>query len=108
MPASVRFLLPLSTQIVYQADMVTASVPHLSVNVRELRQHLADYLGRVKDGETLIVVAHGQPVARLMPVEQNMPRAEIYGALKGRIWIAPDFDDDDPDTIAAAEADLDP
>jgi prevent-host-death family protein len=84
------------------------AISHPSVNVRELRQHLADYLGRVKDGETLVVVAHGQPVARLVPVEAKTPRARMYGALKGRIWIAPDFDEEDPDTIAAAEADLDP
>jgi hypothetical protein len=35
-------------------------------------------------------------------------QASLYGALKGQIWIAPDFDDDDTDTIAAAEAGLDP
>jgi hypothetical protein len=37
-----------------------------------------------------------------------MPRARVFGAMKGRIWFAPDFDEDDPDTIAAAEADLNP
>jgi prevent-host-death family protein len=86
--------------------MVTA--PHETVNVRELRQHLADYLGRVRAGETLIVVAHGQPVARLVPVAPKTPRARVYGVLKGQIWIAPDFGQDDPDTVAAAEAGLDP
>ena len=79
-----------------------------SVNVRELRDHLADYLGRVRAGETLLVVSHGQPVARLVPVVAKLPRARIYGAMKDQIWIAPDFDEDDPDTIAAAEADLSP
>lgn len=84
------------------------TVTEQSVNVRELREHLADYLGRVRAGETLIVISHGQPVARLMPVAPKMPRARLYGAMKDQIWIAPDFDDDDPETIAAAEADLDP
>jgi len=79
-----------------------------SVNVRELREHLADYLGRVRAGETLVVLSHGEAVARLVPVEPKMPRAGLYGALKGRIWISPDFDDEDPDAIAAAEAGLDP
>jgi prevent-host-death family protein len=80
----------------------------VSVNVRELREHLADYLGRVRAGETLVVVSYGQPVARLVPIEPKMPRAKVFGAMKGRIWFAPDFDEDDPDTIAAAEADLNP
>lgn len=37
------------------------------VGVRELRQNLSVYLDRVKDGETLEVTEHGQPVARLTP-----------------------------------------
>jgi prevent-host-death family protein len=84
------------------------TVSSQSVNVRELRDHLADYLGRVRAGETLVVMSHGQAVARLVPMEPKLPRARLYGAMKGQIWIAPDFDDDDPDTIAAAEADLNP
>jgi len=77
-----------------------------SVNVRELREHLADYIGRVRSGEAIVVMSHGQPVARLVPVEPKTPRAQLYGAMKDRIWIASDFDDDDPDTIAAVDADL--
>jgi prevent-host-death family protein len=84
------------------------TVTNQSVNVRELREHLADYLGRVRAGETLVVMSHGQAVARLVPIEPQLPRARLYGAMKGQIWIAPDFDADDPDTIAAAEADLNP
>ena len=79
-----------------------------SVNVRDLRQRLAEYLGRVRAGETLLVVSHGQPVARLVPIAAKLPRARIYGVMKDQIWTAPDCDDDDPDTIAAAEADLNP
>lgn len=37
------------------------------VGVRELRQNLSVYLGRVKAGETLEVTEHGQPVAQLRP-----------------------------------------
>ena len=38
------------------------------VGVRELRQNLSVYLRRVKNGETLEVTEHGQPVARLAPL----------------------------------------
>jgi len=38
------------------------------VGVRELRQNLSVYLRRVKEGETLEVTEHGQPVALLTPV----------------------------------------
>jgi len=37
------------------------------VGVRELRQNLSIYLDRVKNGETLEVTEHGQPVAQLGP-----------------------------------------
>jgi len=40
------------------------------VGVRELRQNLSIYLDRVKDGETLEVTEHGNPVAELTPVRQ--------------------------------------
>ena len=80
----------------------------LAVNVRELRDHLADYLGRVREGETVLVMSHGRPVARLVPVEQKTPRAHLYGSMRDQIWFSPDFDKDDADTIAAADADLDP
>ena len=85
--------------------MDTASEP--AVNILELRDHLAEYLRRAQAGETIVVTSDGQPIARLAPVEpkvKKIPRAALYGAYKGRGWISPDFDDDDPDTIAAAEA----
>ena len=37
------------------------------VGVRELRQNLSVYLDRVKEGETLVVTEHGNPVAQLVP-----------------------------------------
>ena len=38
------------------------------VGIRELRQNLSIYVDRVKDGETLEVTEHGQPVAQLRPI----------------------------------------
>jgi prevent-host-death family protein len=46
------------------------------VGVRELRQNLSVYLGRVKAGETLEVTERGQPVARLEPTPRQ-PRSII-------------------------------
>lgn len=41
------------------------------VGVRELRQNLSVYLGRVKEGETLTVTEHGRVVATLRPPSQG-------------------------------------
>jgi prevent-host-death family protein len=38
------------------------------VGIRDLRQNLSIYVDRVKDGETLEVTEHGQPVAQLRPI----------------------------------------
>ena len=38
-----------------------------SVGVRELRQNLSRYLGRVKAGEAFVVTERGSEVARLTP-----------------------------------------
>lgn len=37
------------------------------VGVRELRQNLSRYLGKVKEGESFIVTERGREVARLFP-----------------------------------------
>ena len=43
----------------------------MDVGVRELKQHLSQYLARVRAGATLTVTARGKAVARLEPVEQT-------------------------------------
>lgn len=37
------------------------------INISELRQNLAAYLARVRAGETLRIVVHGEVVARIEP-----------------------------------------
>ena len=74
----------------------------------EAKNTLGSLLDRVETGEEIVITRHGKPVARLVPVEPKTPRARLYGTMKDQIWIATDFDDDDPDTIAAADADPNP
>jgi prevent-host-death family protein len=42
-----------------------------TVGVRELRQNLSVHLTRVKNGQTLTVTEHGQPVAELRPLSPD-------------------------------------
>lgn len=37
-----------------------------NVSVRELRDHLSEYLHAVEAGETIVVTAHRKPVARIV------------------------------------------
>jgi prevent-host-death family protein len=47
----------------------------MNVGVRELKQHLSEYLRRVADGETLQVTDRGVPVALISPVTAPDPLA---------------------------------
>ena len=55
----------------------------------------------VAAGEEIVIAKAGKPVARLLPFE---PRREPRqpGLIKGKIWIADDFDDPLPEEIMAA------
>jgi prevent-host-death family protein len=39
------------------------------VGVRELRDHLSDYLRRVREGELVVITDRGKPVGELSPAE---------------------------------------
>lgn len=53
---------------------------------RQLRNHTADLLRRVEDGERLRITVHGHPVAELVPVERGPKRfvpRERFADFKG-------------------------
>jgi len=68
------------------------------VNIYEAKTHLSKLVDRAAAGESIIIAKAGRPVARLVPLEKAPPR-RVPGDLKGRIWIAPDFDAPLPDDI---------
>lgn len=43
----------------------------MQVSVRELKNHLSQYLRRVKLGENIIVTSHNIPLARLVSIPQS-------------------------------------
>lgn len=54
------------------------------ISISDLRQNLAEYLARVKRGETLRVTQHGTVVARIEPArsEKEAARARIEALRK--------------------------
>lgn len=40
----------------------------MDVGIRDLKQHLSEYLDRVAEGETIRVTDRGQPKALIMPI----------------------------------------
>lgn len=56
------------------------------VPVRDLRNHTADVIQRVRDGDDITITANGVAVATLVPVRagrQWMPRHEFLRTLQG-------------------------
>jgi prevent-host-death family protein len=62
-----------------------------TVNVHEAKTHLSNLLSQVAMGQHFIIAKSGQPVARLIPLDEPKPLRRP-GCLKGRIRVARDFD----------------
>lgn len=64
----------------------------MEVAIAEAKARFADMIRRVEKGESIVITRHGRPVAELRaaPVPATLP---LFGALKGQIEIAEDFDD---------------
>ena len=72
-----------------------------TINLYEAKTHLSELVERAAGGEEIIIAKAGKPRARLVPLaEERIERKP--GALKGKIWIADDFDDPLPPDILAA------
>lgn len=73
------------------------------VNVHEAKTHLSRLLRRVAKGEEIVIARAGRPVARLAPLRRGN-RAEKklrpLGLYEGKTWIAPDFNEEDPEINA--------
>lgn len=55
-------------------EVMDVATSRVEVGVRELKNHLSRYLGRVRDGEEIVVTDHGRPVARLVAVDASSDR----------------------------------
>lgn len=72
-----------------------------TVNIHEAKTHLSRLVQEVAAGEEVVIARAGTPVAKLVPYKASGKR--VPGAWKGKIWIAPDFDELPPDLLAAFE-----
>lgn len=68
----------------------------MQVNMHEAKSQLSKLGKLVWEGEEVVIARAGEPYLRLMPYLEPDRR---LGLLKGRIWIADDFDDTPQDVI---------
>ena len=61
-----------------------------TVNIHQAKTQLSRLIERVCAGEEIIIARGGKPVARLAPLLQSA-KPRTPGLLKGKIWVAKDF-----------------
>ena len=63
-----------------------------TVNVFEAKTNLSKLIAKAEKGEDVIIARAGKPVVRLTRLEPEKKTIR-FGGLKGKIWIADDFDE---------------
>lgn len=61
------------------------------VNIHEAKTHLSRLVDRAAAGEEIVIARAGKPVAKLVPLTADRTPRKL-GSLRGKIWMAPDFD----------------
>jgi len=64
------------------------------VNIHQAKTQLSKLLDRVAAGEEVVIARNGRPIAKLSALHGELPPRQP-GALKGKIWIADNFDEFD-------------
>jgi prevent-host-death family protein len=68
-----------------------------SVNIHQAKTHFSRLVAKAERGEEIIIARAGKPVAKLVRADPPKRKPPKAGFMKGKIWIAPDFDAPDPE-----------
>ncbi len=71
-------------------------------NIHEAKTHFSKLVERAEAGEEIVIGRAGKPVAKLVPFDQVVTGRQP-GLLRGRIWMAPDFDETPDDLVGLFE-----
>jgi prevent-host-death family protein len=72
-----------------------------TVNIYEANTQLSKLVDLASSGTDVVIARAGKPVARLTSLKEKDKRLIGFGALKGKGWIAEDFDAPLPDELLA-------
>ena len=61
-------------------------------SIAEAKAKFSELVKRAEAGERFVVTRHGSPVVEIAASADIKPKKKLRGALKGKIWISPDFD----------------
>ncbi len=64
-----------------------------TVTIQEAQAQLPDLIHRLNPGVVLVITENSEPVAKLARTEPRKQWPCKAGSAKGKIWMAPDFDE---------------
>jgi prevent-host-death family protein len=73
-----------------------------TVNIHEAKTHLSRLIQSAEAGEEVVIARAGVPVVKLVPCKPAKLKRRQFGPMRGKMWIADDFDAPLPESIAAA------
>jgi len=68
-------------------------------NLAEAKAKFSELVDAAAQGECTIIAKSGTPVAMLVPLDHGKHARIKFGTLKGKVWIADNFDDPLPDDV---------
>lgn len=66
------------------------------VNVHEAKTQLSQLIAQTLAGEKVVIARAGKPVVKMVAYKEPLKRRKP-GLWAGKVWVAPDFDDEDPE-----------
>lgn len=66
----------------------------MQINIHEAKTHLSKLIEKTSKGEEVVIAKAGKPVAKLVAYTKPL-KPRKFGQWKGKIWISPDFDEED-------------
>jgi prevent-host-death family protein len=64
-----------------------------TIGVAEAKAKLSELVDQVERGGEVILSRYGKAVAKIVPIDApKIDRSAFFGSLKGKMWVAHDFD----------------
>lgn len=82
-------------------DLVHVGENMQTFNIQDAKAHFSRLVEAASEGEEIVITKAGRPVARLVPITHSSVERK-FGALKGQVRIAEDFDAPLPDDVLAS------
>jgi prevent-host-death family protein len=74
------------------------------VNIYDAKTRFSQLVDKAASGEDVVVCRNGKPIVRITRLEGAQKQRLVFGVLKGKLKIAPDFDAPlPPDVLASFE-----